>query len=1192
MLPKRQWKEVNLLYFKRLDMQGFKSFAEPVSIEFNNGITCIVGPNGSGKSNISDAIRWVLGEQSPKALRGGKMDEVIFAGTANRKSRGMAEVTLTIDNTDGMLAIDYSEVAITRRMYRSGESEYLINGNHCRLKDIRELIMDTGIGVDGYSLIGQGKIADIVANKTESRREIFEEAAGIVMYRTKKAESERKLAAANQNLERVNDVVAEIEGRIDGLKADSIKAKEYVELRDRYKELEINISLQKIDNLDLSNEYMKDEINELNADIEELADDKAEIDNAVAENRQRSEELENLYSEANKKLLASIDEINMLSNRSQVNNEKLSAIDQNTERLTKEISEAEEKLAREEKNEAEFAKTKAGIDSKLAELDAVLSEKIQARTKLAEENAARIANIDSMKNEIFNIQNNNTAKRGEKASLEALKANLDQRKETIKSEINQAGSENEAVAARKEKAAADIKQLDEKVTAVKIEQQKAREEAIRLGEKERVCSKELEETKLSIGQKTARKRTIEEMENNYEGYNNAVKFIMRAGMSGICGVVAELMEVPAGFETAIETALGASMQNIVCEKDADAKKAIEALKQNRAGRLTFLPLESVRGRGNRDNSISSEKGFKGFGTDCITFDKKYEGIFEYLLGRVVVVDNMDSAIRMSKQAGSLRYVTLEGEIINAGGAITGGKYRNNTANLLERKAEIARLGDELKDLEKLAAKCTDELGSTRTALGEANLRAEKMADEARELQMQLLTFKNQFEVLESVIRDNMADDEKRERELENIEKEKGNADGMILSIDAEITAAAEKSKKLEADIEAASVEAEKASERLVAVGEEITKARIDVTAAEGEKATADQMAQRIRADIDLVRLQIEEKKSERESLLSQRTSITGEQNVDDTIREKENARAALENYITELAEEKATVTTGLNADSARKDEIDEKIKALQDKKFQLELKSGKQETQLENLKERLWNEFEVTYIEAIEFKKHGFNMAGAERESRKINARMKELGEVNIGAIKEYASVSERYDFLTANRKDILEATESLKKIIEDMDKTITERFKESFEGVVANFDSIFQELFGGGHAELRLDDETHPLESGIDIIAQPPGKKLQNINLLSGGEKTMTAIALMFAVLKHKPTPFCILDEVEAALDDANIDRFSNYLKKFSDIQFALVTHQKVTMEHADVLYGVTMPEHGVSKVISLKLGDEFELD
>lgn len=1180
------------MYFKRLDMHGFKSFAEPVSIEFTEGVTCIVGPNGSGKSNISDAIRWVLGEQSPKALRGGKMDEVIFAGTASRKSRGMAEVTLTIDNADGMLPIDYSEVAITRRMYRSGESEYLINGNHCRLKDIRELIMDTGIGVDGYSLIGQGKIADIVANKTESRREIFEEAAGIVMYRTKKAESERKLAASMQNLERVNDVVAEIEGRIDGLRADSIKAKEYVELRDKYRELEINISLQKIDNLDLSNEYMKDEINELEGEIENLNEDKEEIDAAVAENRRRAEELESLYDESNKKLLAAIDEINMLSNRSQVNNEKLSAIDQNTERLTKEIAEAEEKLQREEKNEAEFAKSKEAIDKKLEELDAVLNEKINAQNELAQENAARLASIDDMKNEIFNIQTRNNEKRGEKASLAGLKANLDQRKETLSAEISRSGSEKEEIEQRRAKAASDIKALDDKLTALRIEQKKAREEAVRLSENERVKLKELEETKLSIGQKTARKRTIEEMENNYEGYNNAVKFIMRGGYAGICGVVAELMEVPKGYETAIETALGAGMQNIVCEKDADAKKAIEALKANRAGRLTFLPLESVKGRGNRERSIEGAQGFKGFGTDCIKFDKKYEGIFEYLLGRVVVVDNMDSAIRMSKQAGSLRYVTLEGEIINAGGAITGGKYRNNTANLLERKAEITRLGEELDELNKLAARVSEELAKTRTELGEANVKAEKMGDEATDVERQLITFRSQLEVLESAIRDTLEGEEKRNKELDDIEKQKGNADNMILEIDAKIAEGVEESKRLEEEIEKATAEAEIFRGKLTDLGEEITKARIDVTAAEGEKATADQMAQRIRADIDLVRLQVAEKVQERENLLAQRTTLTGEQNVDETIREKEDAREALEKYIAELAEEKATVSKGLNADSARKDEIDQNMKELQDKKFQLELKAGKQETQLENLKERLWNEFEVTYLQAIEFKKHGFNMAGAERESRKIKARISELGEVNVGAIKEYASVSERYEFLTENRKDILEATESLKKIIEDMDKTITERFTESFDGVVANFDSIFKELFGGGHAELRLDDEAHPLESGIDIIAQPPGKKLQNINLLSGGEKTMTAIALMFAVLKHKPTPFCILDEVEAALDDANIDRFSNYLRNFNDIQFALVTHQKATMEHADVLYGVTMPEHGVSRVISLKLGDEFDLD
>lgn len=1180
------------MHFKRLDMHGFKSFAEPVSIEFNDGITCIVGPNGSGKSNISDAIRWVLGEQSPKALRGGKMDEVIFAGTANRKSRGMAEVTLTIDNSDGSLNTPYTEVAITRRMYRSGESEYLINENHCRLKDIRELIMDTGIGVDGYSLIGQGKIADIVANKTESRREIFEEAAGIVMYRTRKAEAEKKLAAASANLERVNDVVAEIEGRIDGLKADSIKAKEYVELRDRYRELEINITLQKIETLDMSNEYLKDDINETNAEIEDLGETKIEIDKVVAENRERSENLEQLYSEANRKLMASIEEINMLSNKSQINSERLTAIDRDTERLTREIGEDEQKLQREKDGAAEFAQTKKGVEEKLNQLDGVLKEKIGAQSAILAQNAEQLKKIDDMKGEIFNLQSLETQKRAEIGSLNSLKANLDRRRETLEEELKEAISEKGNVAKNREKAVADMQEQEKLLAGLQQEQKDAR---IKYNENlalERENAKKLEDLKINSSRLAARKRTIEEMESNYEGYNNAVKYVMRSGFRGICGVVAELMEVPAGFETAIETALGAAMQNVICEKDSDAKYVIEQLKTNRAGRLTFLPLESVRGRGASDGNVESDPGFMGYGHRCIKFDAKYSGVFEYLLGRVAVVKDMDSAIRLSKKAGGLRFVTLEGEIINAGGAITGGKYKNNTANLLERKGEITKLEKELAEINSERNACAEALTRLREYLENAGKIAEEQSLKIKETEIRLMTFKNQLEMLDSIMSEGDAEDEKRRREQSSIDMEKQDADQMIAAYLKEIEDAKLQKEKLERDIaetENASLSTRKAIED---ISEEITKARIDVTAAEGEKATADKMEERIMSEIFLLESRLAEKKKEREGLLSQRETLTGEENVDDIVREKEDAKEKLEEYISDLAEEKAAVTAGLNADFKRKDEIDEKLKSLQDKKFQLELKAGKQETQLENFKERLWNDFEVTYIQAMEFKKHGFNMAGAERESRKINARMKELGEVNIGAIKEYASVSERYEFLTAQRKDILDAAESLKKIIADMEKTITERFQTSFDGVVANFDGIFRELFGGGHAELRLDDPTHPLESGIDIIAQPPGKKLQNINLLSGGEKTMTAIALMFAVLRHKPTPFCILDEVEAALDEANIDRFSDYLRNFSDIQFALVTHQKATMEHADVLYGVTMPEQGVSKVISLKLGDDFDLE
>lgn len=1175
-------------------MQGFKSFAEPVSIEFNKGVTCIVGPNGSGKSNISDAIRWVLGEQSPKALRGGKMDEVIFAGTANRRSRGMAEVTLVIDNSSGKLPIDYNEVAITRRMYRSGESEYLINNNHCRLKDIRELIMDTGIGVDGYSLIGQGKIADIVANKTESRREIFEEAAGIVMYRTKKAEAERKLVNANQNLERVNDIVSEIEGRITDLREDSIKATEYIGLRDKYKELEINITLKNIENVELKNEYLKDDISEINAEIDELKESKQEIDAIVAENRKRSEVLEELYSEANRKLVASIEEINTLVNQREVSVERLVAIEENTKRLQQEILNLDKRLEKEENNKNEKELIRKELLGKLNILEDNLKDKIAAHTQITSDNSSKAAHIDQMKNEIFELHNGNAKKTAEINSLENLIVTLNKRKEQLSEEIQNAAIEKESVLKAKCSLEDELKNLRTQDHDLKNSIRALKEKQLKVIDSERLISKELEESKLSIGQKTSRKKTIEEMESNYEGYNYAVKYVMKSSFRGIHGVVAELMQVPQGYEVAIETALGAAMQNIVCQTDKDAQYVINALKENRAGRLTFLPVESIKGRTMSEQRLESSKGFLGYGVDCISFDEKFKNIFEYLLGRVIVVDNMSNAITLSKQAPQgIRFVTIEGEIINSGGAITGGKYKNNTANLLERKAEIERLEKEIKDLEKLKASAQINLEKLRNEMNSLGFELQQNETEKRNLEVSLMSKQNQLELTESVLQDNSESSEKYFRELQSIDNETESANAMIRDVRQNLTKAESDISDLEQKIEIEMAAFEEEKEKILEAGEDITKARIDLTSVNEQKTAMDNMVEKIDEDIERLR----EEKSDRENmlqqLLTQRTEISGGNvDIDVVVTEKEKAKESLEEYINELTEEKAQVASGLSADSAKKDEIDEKLNTLQNSKFEMEIKQGKNETQLENYKEKLWQDFEVSYVQAMDFKKRDFNMNVAVAESRKIKSRMKELGEVNIGAIKEYASVSERYEFLTAQRKDILEATESLTKIINDMDRTITAKFKESFDAVVVNFESIFRELFGGGHAELRLDDETKPLESGIDIIAQPPGKKLQNINLMSGGEKTMTAIALMFAVLKTKPTPFCILDEVEAALDDANIDRFANYLKQFEDIQFTLVTHQKATMEHADVLYGVTMPEHGISKVISLRLGDQFELD
>ncbi|MBR3787599.1 MAG: chromosome segregation protein SMC [Firmicutes bacterium] len=1180
------------MYFKKIEMHGFKSFAEPVVIEFNEGITCIVGPNGSGKSNISDAIRWVLGEQSPKMLRGGKMEEVIFSGTSSRKSRGMAEVTLVIDNEDGSLPIDYKEVAITRRMFRSGESEYHINGNQCRLRDIRELIMDTGIGVDGYSIIGQGKISDILSNKTESRREIFEEAAGIVMYRTKKAESERKLASTSANMERVRDIIGEIEGRIDGLREDSIKAKEYIQLRDRYKELEINIVLKNIENLELKNEYMKDDLAELQLAIDNAKEKRAEIEKTLTEHAGRSETLEAISVETREKLLAAIEELNAMVNKGQIDKERLAAIEDNTARLREELSQLAEKLEREQANSRQLENTKGELDAKHLETSRALSEKLAGYDQLAEEMDELLAQADKYKNEIFDLTSSINSANAEISSLKMLQETLDRRQSALLEEKGSGDDSNRETLDRLSSIKRERKEIEEALDELRSRAEAKRADFASQQEEERALSKKVEELRITLGQLSARAKTIEEMESNYEGYNYAVKHVMKSGLPGIHGVVAELISVPAGYETAIETALGAALQNIVCDDDASAKEAIQSLKANKAGRMTFLPVSSVKGGGRRDEGLSREAGFIGFGPDCVEYDGKYNNIVEYLLGRVVLVDDMDNAVKMSKRASGVRFVTLEGEVINAGGAITGGKYKNKTANILDRKAEIAALHNDIKAKTAERQQAGAKLTALRESISGFAMNIKAVEEDIRDVERQLLAKENEEKLAENILKDMKAGADKLSRELDNIRAEKENSQAMIYKLEEKIGADREAVKKAEAAGEEKQAEYDAKKDSFEAIREDITSARMAVNSCESEKEHIDSMVLRIEETIAEVEGDIESRNAQLVQMAAERDKITsGHGDIDTLIAAKEEEKKNLESYLEEVTEDKADVTRSIGSLNAEKETIDSKMNSLQNQKYELEIKNAKNETQLDTYKDKLWEDFEISYIQAMEFKSEEFVMSTAVKENRQIKNRMKELGEVNVGAIEEYEIVKERYDFLTGEQADIQKAMDDLNSIIDEMDKTIRLKFKESFDQIVINFEKKFGELFGGGHAELRLSDENDPLNSNIDIIAQPPGKKLQNINLLSGGEKTLTAIALMFAVLEAKPTPFCILDEVEAALDDANIDRFINCLRKFYDIQFTLVTHQKATMEHADVLYGVTMPEKGVSKVLSLSLDDDFEI-
>lgn len=1175
-------------------MHGFKSFAEPAIIEFHEGITCIVGPNGSGKSNISDAIRWVLGEQSPKMLRGGKMEEVIFSGTANRKSRGMAEVTLVIDNTTGILPIDYNEVAITRRMYRSGESEYLINNNQCRLRDIRELIMDTGIGVDGYSIIGQGKIAELVSNKPESRREIFEEAAGVVMYKSKKAESEKKLASATANLERVNDIIAEIEGRIDGLKEDSVKAQEYIQLRDRLKDLEINITLKSIEKFDESNQILQEDIKKLSEDVEKLAEEKKLLDEELAQNRQKNDNLEQLGSDARDKLLGIVEDINRLTNKSQLDAERLNTLDRDFARVTEEITELEEKKARESGNIAGFEEQKKEILVKLDEADKKLQLKIDRYNEVSANYNKLLENIDDSRNRMYNLYNESAAKKSEAKSMESYKESLKERKEQLIEDSKRVDDSKESSMAALLKAQDDKESVDKALKNLQEDMNQKQERARETADKINKLDKELNHIQIQASQFATRKKTIEEMENNYEGYNGAVRFIMKNNLKGIEGVAADLMEVPRGFEVAIETALGAGLQNVVCQKDQDAKAAVKALKDNKAGRLTFLPMESIKGgSANIPSAVENAQGFKGLGCNLVKYNSKYDGVFKYLLGRVAIVESMQDAIDFSKKIGAgVRFVTLEGEIVNASGAITGGKYKNATANLLERKSEIAKLAEKVTELEAKGQALKEEREETREESRKIREALQKNQEQEKTLQLEAMNLNIQIKNAKASAKELELNESKFAKQLTNINKDFDSAVEMALKLEKEAEECQLKGEEIKNNISAFMEQQESLKSEVEEASGDITAMRIDKNKWDNENESLNKLIARVMQsikefddEIDVKQLKLTEFAKEKDQILF------GSDDAKETVKAKTKEKEELEEYIAQVTKEKAEVVEKVEEMSKNQTSIGERLNAYQDQKYQQEIKFAKNETQLDTLKEKLWDEFEVSYLQAIQYKKEDFVMSTAQKESREIKNRMRELGDVNIGSIQEYAQVKERYEFLSEQRADITSAMEQLQSIIDDMERTIKTKFKDNFDKVVVNFEDIFKKLFGGGHAELRLDDEDNPLEAGIEIIAQPPGKKLQNINLMSGGEKTMTAMALMFAVLKTTPTPFCILDEIEAALDDSNVDRFAKYIKSFDDIQFAIITHQKATMEHADVLYGVTMPERGVSKLLSLRLGDNFEL-
>ncbi len=1176
-------------------MQGFKSFADPVNIELNDGVTCIIGPNGSGKSNISDALRWVLGEQSSRQLRGSKMQDVIFAGTATRKPKGMAEVTLVIDNSEGILPLEYNEVAVTRRMFRSGESEYLINGNQCRLRDIRELFMDTGIGVEGYSIIGQGKIADIVSTKPENRRQIFEEAAGVVLYKSRKSEAENKLKAATIDLDRVRDIIAEIEGRIGGLKEDSEKATEYLGLRDRYKTLGINIILHNLEKLENDVTSGKTELEELQSRLDETGKVLVETENSLDTLRDQDIELNDEYGKANARLLETIDELGVITSGGKLNKERLDNIEKELARLGDEIGTAASRLDQER---AELARLEEGEKSMNAEMDKVRAELDAAVMKYNEDSrrsSSVATEIEEMKNRLIDINNQNITRNAEIRTLSNYKNTLEERKDTLREEFE---SKDRTDADNREKLSAlekEIGESEERLAGKKARLDEVSDNIVSVATEIEKINAEIDEISVSSNRAIARRSTIEEMEANYEGYNNAVRALMQDKRRGIIGTVSDIVTVPSGLETAIETALGGNLQNIVCEDDDAATSAIEWLKSTSSGRATFLPVKSVRADRLRvADEVKSASGFIGIASEMVDCDDRYREIVDYLLCRVIIAEDMDRAVRISKKdIGGFRIVTREGEVINAYGAITGGRFRNKTANLLDRKKEISTLTAKIEGFAKKTAELTD----TKAKKVEERVALREERDDLRaqitELEIECNVLRTDRDHAEALVREDEGAAEKFRANMETIESDIAKADELIAGHRKSIDDADREYSEGEARVEELMKEAEELRPLIEEDNEKIVALKVRIGESEQKVLSGNEIIERVRDAVTELEASIEDNETAQNELTEQKEKLTthGAESGD---REKvlSDEKAELEQRISDINARMEDARAQNESLLAAQKKSREELESIRDERYKLEVKTARNETLLDTQKDKLWDEFEVSYAEALDMRDENFAITAGNRESREIRLRLAELGDVNIGAIEEYKAVNKRYEFMTAQEADLTKAMDELNEIISNMDKTIRTKFKENFDRVVVNFEESFKELFGGGYAELRLEDESKPLESGIEITAQPPGKKLKNINLLSGGEKTLTAIALMFAVLKAKPTPFVILDEVEAALDEVNIERFSDYLKNFDNIQFALITHQKATMEHADVLYGVTMPEQGISRMLSLKLGDEFDAE
>lgn len=1189
------------MIFKKIEMVGFKSFADRTTIEFNDNFTAIVGPNGCGKSNVSDAIRWVLGEQSPKTLRGDSMQDVIFNGTEKRKSLSYCEVTLTFDNSTRFFNFDYDELAITRKLYRSGESEYLINRNTCHLRDITNLLYNSGLGKNGYSVVSQGKVTELVDAKPENRRAMFEDAAGISKYKNDKKEAERKLERTTDNLTRVKDILSEIERQMGPLKKQAENAKKYLEYKGRLKDLEVNAYIYQYENANDVKEKINLKLDALNKQIDMRQGD---LDSANENYDKAMFDLTNFdktLSALNDKILELTINLEKQESETKLARERINYTYKENDRLN--LDKSNTQTAIEVCQEEKEKKTQ-----ELSSLNADLEALEKSFDELSENYSAIANELALSEDEAGQGQQKIIETLGSLSDIKSSLSRLLAEKELLSTSLNNL---NEDLANLSNKSEENKKILSESQSLLETKEQslskiKQEQDSIASGSYllERKI-KELENEKANINTQIKvyenRKKLLTDLQNEYEGYSYAVKKLLRESEKNtfikrnIVGVVASLIKVPEKFETAIEVALGGAVQNIVTYNEEGAKELIKFLKDNSFGRATFLPITSMKRRVFDERLIAGKQGCFGLASSLVDYNRDIDNVVSNLLGNTVIVDNLNTAVTLAKSSGyAFRIVTLDGDVVNPQGSLTGGSKKAESSNLIGREREIETLGIEIiklekrveeinkeitldsekftsqkKELDELASKKNNleiEIASDKEKLNSVKATVEEAEDNYKVAEMEATTVKNKLkliseelvksEKIESALSGNKVDADELIREkkekFEKLRAERDKINNNILTVKVEIAETKTKINSVKTDIERLDNDLGRYNVNLVNIDEQLNKNIEFINSCE------EMIKQKLASAPSSA------KKVELEEQIKKRASV-------------EEDKARLSDKIKELDNNKSALMDDLSN--------------LRDKKFREEMNLSKVDTELEQMQERIYEEYSLSYSTCLDLRRADFDIEVAMPEIGKLKKDINALGYVNVNAIEDCKTLLDRYDDLNSQAMDLEKAQDDLNKIIKDLSGIMIEKFNNELNRINESFKLTFRELFGGGTAKLALSDENDPLESGVEIFAQPPGKKIQNMTLLSGGEKSLTAMAVIFAILRIKPLPFCLFDEVEAALDDSNVEIVDKYLKKLStDTQFILITHKKPTMEYANALYGVTMEEKGVSKIVSVLLSDAIK--